>query len=752
MAEENKTLKDKLASFVSAHKRRSISLTLLFFILLVLYLVRVPLVSFLEGLEANHFSDRQRQIQLDRRNSGIKIIQITGADNNEDFNKLFGKYPYTRNLHGYIIRFLSRTTPKSVVYNISFGLGKDQNPENDRAFTNSVKNAHYKVITGLNIPKKLPTRVKTLKKIDRFLETVKLNNQENTLPEGLNFFPTVIFPLQALVTDKTSGFGMQQTMRSDSTTKTVRYARLLSGYMVDGKLLKVLGQCSKESCPPKLSLLPTLALSPFLDESKKISVLPNGNLQVGDKKNKEKQHFIDLKGQPLPIIRWYGNAQERSKKPYSTFNEWDVIKSQIAFECQEDPTRPVCAQVDLSAEKDFLAPEMFKDQHVLVGFVLENFDAHKTIYGSNYPGLFVNANIIDNVLHNDFIEKKGALWTFIISVALLLVVAPICLKRSIVLSLIVSGLVGATYTLLTFYVYKELNIWLNWIYPVTTILVATSLSYVYRILIVEKEKDELAVRINIDPLTKLYNKGYFLETLSNQLDAVKTLNSYLALIFVDLDHFKKLNDTYGHNFGDKVLIAAGKKMQETAARHEEYNVCRYGGEEITVIVAGKTPEQVEVLAENMCADLRALVFEEHPEVVITASFGVNTVHFTANKNHHDKTLDQMIELADQEVYRAKMNGRNQVSCNATGEVQGEVLKEPPRSGDEPVESPETSTMEEKAINIPKQQSHQRLKSALKNHLKHQKNQTLPENHYKAFKEVSLEDKATDDDTTSNQKP
>ncbi len=746
MENETTTLsfKEKLTHLVSAHKRQTISVILLLFIMSILYLARVPLFSFLEGMEANHFSGRQRQITLNREDSGIKIIQITGADNNEAFNDLFGKYPYTRNIHGYIIRFLNRTTPKSVVYNISFGLGKDKNKDNDLAFSDSIKKAPYKIVTGLNNAKKRPSNSTSLKKLDALLDGIKLDSKGSASVNVNIAERMIIFPLKNLVLDHASDFGMQQTIVSDPSTRTVRSARLLLGYRPDTPLLKALGQCDEDPCHGKSVLIPSLVLSPFLDASRKIVFTEDGNLLVGDEKSNQK-HFIDTQGQDNPIIRWYGNAKLNNPPVYPVFNEWDIIKSQIAFECQADPQLPVCNQVDLSEDTDFLDPNIFKEQHVIVGFVLENFDSHKTIYGSNYPGLFINANIIDNVLHNDFIEKKSTLWTLMISMALLLIVIPLCLKRSIILSLIFSGLIAAAYTLFTFYAYKEMNLWINWIYPIITIITATALSYVYRILIVEKEKEELAVRINIDPLTQLYNKGYFLETLSSQLEAVKTLNSYLALIFVDLDHFKKLNDTYGHNFGDKVLIAAGKKMQETGVRHDELNVCRYGGEEITVIVAGKIPEQVEQLAQDMCDDLRTLRFEEHPEVIITASFGVNTIHFTPDKKHHNKTIDQIVELADQEVYRSKMNGRDQISSNDTGEVQGEILKEPPRAGDEPLE--ENEEPGEVKPNIPEQQSQQRLKSALKQHLKNQEDLTLPENNYKAFKDSALE--TDDDDDGSN---
>jgi diguanylate cyclase (GGDEF)-like protein len=145
-----------------------------------------------------------------------------------------------------------------------------------------------------------------------------------------------------------------------------------------------------------------------------------------------------------------------------------------------------------------------------------------------------------------------------------------------------------------------------------------------------------------DSLTQLFNKGYLLkktDQLVRQQD--------VSVIFCDIDNFKQLNDTKGHDYGDQVLINAGKVMKQVMLGNGY--VCRYGGEELVCVV---TFGNAVKLAEEIRANLQK-------DVGITASIGVASSQELAEVNNADKGLKTII-LADKRMYKAKQTGKNRV--------------------------------------------------------------------------------------------
>jgi len=161
---------------------------------------------------------------------------------------------------------------------------------------------------------------------------------------------------------------------------------------------------------------------------------------------------------------------------------------------------------------------------------------------------------------------------------------------------------------------------------------------------------ELAVR---DGLTSLYNRRYLDETLEREVSRARREGNPLSLVMLDIDHFKRVNDTYGHQAGDEVLrVLAGTLMADI--RTEDI-ACRYGGEEFLILLPGMPLASAMERAERWRQSVEALsIAHGHLAIRFTISLGV------AAYPEHGKTPDDLTRCADQALYRAKHEGRNRV--------------------------------------------------------------------------------------------
>lgn len=161
--------------------------------------------------------------------------------------------------------------------------------------------------------------------------------------------------------------------------------------------------------------------------------------------------------------------------------------------------------------------------------------------------------------------------------------------------------------------------------------------------------DDLRHEIAIDTLTGLANRRGF-DTRARHL--MKTWKGQpFSLVYCDLDHFKQVNDTYGHAAGDRVLQRFGRVLENELRRSDV--AARFGGEEFVMLLAGSRLEQAGLIAERLRARLIALRVEGLEDHVVTASFGVVEVG-------SQETLDEAIHRADQMAYQAKNSGRDRV--------------------------------------------------------------------------------------------
>jgi two-component system cell cycle response regulator len=171
------------------------------------------------------------------------------------------------------------------------------------------------------------------------------------------------------------------------------------------------------------------------------------------------------------------------------------------------------------------------------------------------------------------------------------------------------------------------------------------------------EKNQRLELLSItDGLTKLHNHRYFQDELARAFEESQRYQRPLSLAMIDIDFFKKVNDTYGHAVGDEVLKAISKRYADSVRSTDL--VARYGGEEFAVMMPETELDDAVVFAEK----IRALVEDTPIEtqagpIQATVSLGVSNVPYT--KIHSSKEL---IVAADKALYRAKRNGRNQVQA------------------------------------------------------------------------------------------
>jgi diguanylate cyclase (GGDEF)-like protein len=162
--------------------------------------------------------------------------------------------------------------------------------------------------------------------------------------------------------------------------------------------------------------------------------------------------------------------------------------------------------------------------------------------------------------------------------------------------------------------------------------------------------DLLAKKAQIDALTGLWNRRYFDQRLDAEISLANRTGRPLAVIMLDLDHFKSVNDQYGHPMGDEVLRRIGHLLVESV-RTEDV-VCRYGGEEFAIIVpnaAGGVSELAERLRKRI--ESEPFVFAGTSSK-ITSSFGV--------ASRTTKIAPSIVQEADEALYRAKQGGRNRI--------------------------------------------------------------------------------------------
>jgi two-component system, cell cycle response regulator len=164
-----------------------------------------------------------------------------------------------------------------------------------------------------------------------------------------------------------------------------------------------------------------------------------------------------------------------------------------------------------------------------------------------------------------------------------------------------------------------------------------------------------------DPLTGAYNRGYLNDHLPQELKRALRYGRPLSLILCDIDHFKRVNDTYGHQAGDMVLKAFARCLMGSIRNDLDW-VARYGGEEFLVVLPETDLSWASLVGERIRKAIESVQIDFRGKVIrITVSFGVTSVESIDTKA--DDLCDDLIKKADDMLYLAKSEGRNRVKAH-----------------------------------------------------------------------------------------
>jgi diguanylate cyclase (GGDEF)-like protein len=163
----------------------------------------------------------------------------------------------------------------------------------------------------------------------------------------------------------------------------------------------------------------------------------------------------------------------------------------------------------------------------------------------------------------------------------------------------------------------------------------------------------LSKRARIDGLTALWNRAFFDQRWSEEFSRAQRHGRPLSIALIDLDHFKSINDTYGHPAGDAVLQGLGAILQKEGRATDV--ACRYGGEEFVMILPDTSAADARNLCDRIRAGVESVAWSRHPERKVTASIGI-----AGASGPTAVTAEAWIEAADQALYTAKKSGRNRL--------------------------------------------------------------------------------------------
>lgn len=173
----------------------------------------------------------------------------------------------------------------------------------------------------------------------------------------------------------------------------------------------------------------------------------------------------------------------------------------------------------------------------------------------------------------------------------------------------------------------------------------------FLLIMYERSYELLRVSSNLDPLTQIHNRRFFMSKAEAYYQRALIEQKSLSFLFIDIDSFKKVNDNYGHLFGDEVLKTIAKVISENVRSLDL--CCRFGGEEFLILAHGTKNEQAVIMGNRIREAIQSVVFEENPEFKCTVSVGIYS-----GLPDSKKKIQHFIDNADQALYKAKESGKN----------------------------------------------------------------------------------------------
>ena len=585
-------------------KKFSYALGLLFFAAFAFLIFKnANLISFIDSIENKTFDLRQ-SIMINEgsknANKDIVIIAIDDATYEYILGK-YGEWPLPRDIYANIINYLEKQSPRAIAFDMMFVKSLKSENKADEALIKTFKK-YNNIFTSMNFdnqsadlrePPVLPEKL-----------TVDIINLSH-----LNFSDLTFTNCRSIldgIIQATSNIGIINVSRSD-----------------DGILRKMPVVVKyKEQFYPQLAL--KVGLNYLGEKQTSFEIDKNSNFKIGDRKI-----YLDKDGSA--ILNWYGPAGT-----YTYIPMYQLIKA-------------------VNGEKTELDYN-FSNKIIYFGTTAASlFDIKTVPSGKIYPGVEVQATYVNNIIDNNFIRKVHKGYTIALSILLALLIASVVSRvDSAFTASLICFSADLIYILISYYAMKFENLWLDITYPLIFSIFAFTSTYIIKYLIKSRDFEQQYKLATTDGLTELYNHRYFQEQIRMQVEQSKRYNSSFSLIIIDIDFFKRFNDTFGHQSGDAVLRQVAQTLKRNVRTTDI--VCRYGGEEMSIILPNTPKEEAFSTAQKICDRVANKKFRlfNGKETNVTISLGVST--FPAD----GESAVDIIEAADKRLYNAKNNGRNQV--------------------------------------------------------------------------------------------
>ncbi len=566
------------------------------------------IVSFFEVAENRTFDYRQSLQVIHKRplpNKDIVVLAIDDASLETLWEK-YGEWPIPRNVYGDLINYLEQKKPQAILFDLMF-IKSIRATEGADKYLVDTMNKYQNVYASMNFDNQ-PTDVRIPIDLPARL-ALNIDNQSKVdLKSKYNFINCRPI-LDGLINGKVK-IGMTNVMRSSDGI-----IRNVAPVMV-----------YKDKFYPYLTFK---AGADYLAQKNETSFVINSNSNL--------ETFgtnIPLTKEGDAILNWYGPSGTHTIIPM-----YKVIKD------MENGGKQNITNFD------------FKDKIIIIGTTATSLHDTKSVPVQEgvYPGVEVHATFFNNMLDNNFIQKTSSIVDILILAGVVVIVgAIVMLSTSTVFAFLSTTLFAIAYLFISYYAMELYNLWIPIVLPVIAIMAAFALSFLAKYLMKARDFEYQYKLATIDGLTELYNHRYFQDTLRKQIDIARRYNQPFSLIIIDIDFFKKFNDTYGHQAGDAVLRQVAKILKNNS-RATDY-VCRYGGEEMTIILPNTSAEDALFNANRICKAVADTPFHLTPvdKVNVTISLGVSTFPDNA------QTPQDLIEWADKGLYYAKEHGRNQV--------------------------------------------------------------------------------------------
>lgn len=562
--------------------------------------------SFISSMENRTFDIRQNIMansHVNKPSDDIVIVAIDDASYEYILDK-YGEWPLPRDIYAKTAKYIESQNPKSIAFDLMFVKSIKSDNRADSELVNIFKK-YDNVYTAMN----LDNQPEDLRSPAVLPESLAVNINNNS--SSINFDYLEYYNCRTILDEffkVTSNIGMINVLRGD-----------------DGVLRKMpLFLKYHDRYYPQLGLKVALDYLGLKDK-KDYTVLKNGEMALTDKV----KIYPDTDGGV--ILNWYG--------PVGTFKNIPLYK--------------VLKAVEAGDTKSF----DFRNKVVYLGATASSlFDIKTVPVDKVYPGVEVQATFVNNIIDGSLIHRVPQYVNFALAILLVLLTAAVVMSvSSLPFASAVLATVYFAYIIITYYLMRFYNLWVDIVSPLSFAFGAFVVTVIIKYLIKSRDFDQQYKLATTDGLTELYNHRYFQEQMQIAVAHALRYDTPLSLIIIDIDFFKKFNDSYGHQSGDAVLRQVAFELKRNVRASDI--VCRYGGEEISIILPNTAYEEALIIADKLCSLIGSKKFKLSGgrESNVTISLGVSTL------GADGKTSSELIESADKRLYNAKENGRNRVN-------------------------------------------------------------------------------------------